>query len=134
MAAKDMTRMTPLTNRADRSDPRVRLIEEAVLLIRGEWPAVADGLCQSVNRSAGILFVPARELEEAIQRTSEEAARVVERLYGPDALRPLRATAAGTRPVPAAHGASGAGRVGSGRAQRRGPSSRQGCQGLAKSS
>ena len=100
MAAKDITRMTPLTGRADRGDTRVRLIEEAVLLIRGEWPAVADGLCESVNRAAGF-FAPARELEEAIERSSEEAARVVERLYGADAARALRTAASVPVPVPA---------------------------------
>jgi hypothetical protein len=135
MAAKDVNRITPLTGKADRADPRVRLIEEAVLLVRGEWPAVADGLCESVNRAAGLLFVQARELDEAIRRTAEEAARVVERLYGADALRALRAAATGTRPAFATHGAANAGRVGSGpAAQRRGPSLRQGCQGLANRS
>jgi hypothetical protein len=98
MAAKDTIRMTPLTSKADRDDVRVRLIEEAVLLIRGEWPAVADGLCESVNRAAGF-FAPARELEDAIERTAAEAARVVERLYGPDSVRALRAAA--SVPVPA---------------------------------
>ncbi len=93
MRANDTTRMTPLTGRADRADARVRTIEEAVLLIRGEWPAVADGLCESVNRAAGIFFAPARELDDAIGRTSEEALRVVERLYGPDSATAVRTTA-----------------------------------------
>lgn len=96
MAISDISPRTPLTTRADRADERVRLIEEAVLLIRGEWPAVAGGLCDSVNRSAGLFFPPPRELDEAIQRTSKESLRVVEELYGHrSALEVMRLAAAG---------------------------------------
>lgn len=56
METSDIAPSTPITSRADRTDERVRLIEEAVLLIRGEWPAVASGLCESVNRAAGLIF------------------------------------------------------------------------------
>lgn len=49
MATSDITRLTPITTRADRHDERVRLIEESVLLLRGDWPAVATGLCESIN-------------------------------------------------------------------------------------
>jgi hypothetical protein len=90
MATTQIAPSTPLTPRADRGDPRVRLIEEAVLLIRGEWPAVAAGLCESVNRASGLLFVHAAELDEAIERTSREALLVVHRLYGREAALALR--------------------------------------------
>lgn len=90
MATQQIAPSTPLTRKADRGDERVRLIEESVLLIRGEWPAVAAGLCDSVNRAAGFVFTPAGELEEAISHTSEEAVRLVERLYGPEVSRALR--------------------------------------------
>jgi hypothetical protein len=85
METSSITPSTPITSRADRGDERVRLIEEAVLLIRGEWPAVASGLCESVNRAAGIFSFRASELQDAIQSTYEEAMRVVDRLYGHDA-------------------------------------------------
>jgi hypothetical protein len=75
---------TPITSRADRADERVRLIEEVVLLIRGEWPAVAAGLYESINHASGPIF-RSSELQETIQSTSEEAVRLVDRLYGHDA-------------------------------------------------
>ena len=98
---------TPITSRADRSDERIRLIEEAVLLIRGEWPAVACGLCELVNREAGFVITPREALDEAIEKTAEEAMRVVERLYGHDAALEVRRRAAADRLTapPAAHGA-----------------------------
>lgn len=76
MSALSTTRRTPITSRADRADERVRLIEEAVLLIRGEWPAVACGLCETVNRASGLLFVPSTELRAAIEETAGEALRL----------------------------------------------------------
>jgi hypothetical protein len=90
MASTQIAPTTPLTPRADRDDPRVRLIEEAVLLIRGDWPAVAGGLCESVNRASGLLFTHTTEMEEAIERTSREALLVVGRLYGREAALALR--------------------------------------------
>ena len=85
MSASTVAPRTPITIKADRSDERVRRLEEAVLLIRGEWPAVALGLCENVNRSSGLVFVSRRELERAIEETTEEAFRLVESLYGHDA-------------------------------------------------
>jgi hypothetical protein len=90
MQTTDITPRTPITRKADRADERVRLIEEAVLLIRGEWPAVAAGLCESVNRAAGFSLAPSNELEDAIQQTSDEAMRVVEELYGREAALEVR--------------------------------------------
>ena len=89
----DTTR-TPLTSRADRGDERVRLIEEAVLLIRGEWPGVACGLCETVNRSTGLIIAPPGALDESIERTADEAIRVVEGLYGSEAAFEVRRLAA----------------------------------------
>jgi hypothetical protein len=89
-----MTRRTPLTNRADRGDERVRLIEEAVLLIRGEWPGVACGLCETVNRSTGLIITSSGALDETIERTADEAIRVVEGLYGQEAAFEVRRLAA----------------------------------------
>lgn len=103
MASSDTARSTPLTHRADRSDERVRLIEEAVLLIRGEWPAVAAGLCESVNRASGLIFVPAAELDEAIETTAEEALRVVGKLYGHESVLAVREAAAAGEQVETRH-------------------------------
>lgn len=84
MNADHTPRTTPLTSRADRSDERVRLIEEAVLLIRGDWPAIAMGLCERVNRSVGLIVATPRELDEAIRDTCVEAMLLVQELYGHD--------------------------------------------------
>jgi len=94
MASSEFTPTTPLTSRADRHDERVRLIEESILLIRGDWPAVATGLCESVNRAAGLLFPTTRELDEAIEMTSQESLRLVEQLYGCDAAADVQRLAA----------------------------------------
>ena len=94
MAISELTPTTPLTGRADRHDERVRLIEESILLIRGDWPAVATGLCESVNRAAGLLFPTTRELDEAIETTSQESLRLVEQLYGCDAAAEVQRLAA----------------------------------------
>jgi hypothetical protein len=90
----ETTRTTPLTSRADRGDERVRLIEEAVLLIRGEWPGVACGLCETVNRATGLFIAPPGALDETIERTADEAIRVVEGLYGREAAFEVRRLAA----------------------------------------
>jgi hypothetical protein len=79
------TRITPITGRASRRDERVRLIEESVLLVRGEWPGVASGLCETVNRAAGVVFPTPKALEDAIRETSSESLRLVEQLYGHEA-------------------------------------------------
>jgi hypothetical protein len=89
MATSDITRLTPITTRADRHDERVRLIEESVLLLRGDWPAVATGLCESINRPAGIFRSP-RALEEAICETCRESLQLVERLYGEEGTAEVR--------------------------------------------
>jgi hypothetical protein len=98
MAASVTAPRTPLTSRADRSDERIRLIEEAVLLIRGDWQAVACGLCERVNRETGLIFTQPDALDQAIEETAEEALRIVERLYGHDAALEVRRRAAVTQP------------------------------------
>lgn len=87
-------RVTPLSSRADRNDERVRLIEEAVLLIRGDWPAIAMGLCERVNRSVGLLVSTPRELDEAIRDTCVESMLLVEKLYGHDGVVEVERSAA----------------------------------------
>lgn len=94
MAPSDPIRTTPITAKADRRDPRVRLIEESVLLVRGDWPAVAIGLCESVNRAAGLVFPMPTALDEAIRQTSRESLRLVEHLYGVEAAAEVRHLAA----------------------------------------
>ncbi|MBS1678172.1 MAG: hypothetical protein JST08_12390 [Actinobacteria bacterium] len=101
MPTADTIRTTPLTGRVDRRDERVRLIEESVLLIRGDWPAVAIGLCEQVNRSAGLIVRTPRDLDQAIERTCAEALRLVQDLYGREAVREVeRLAAAGAAPTP----------------------------------
>lgn len=90
MRASEASRRTPITGRIDRGDRRVRLIEEAILLIRGEWPAVACGLCESVNRARGLLFAQPSALDQAIEEAASEAERLVTALFGPEALVDVR--------------------------------------------
>jgi hypothetical protein len=102
MTNSKTTRRTPITDRADRADQRVRMIEETVLMIRGEWPAVALGLCEAVNRASGLVFAPPAALEDAIGETAAEASRLVEDLYGHAAALEVKRLAA-VDPVPTAH-------------------------------
>lgn len=94
MATTEIIRRTPITSRVDRNDGRIRMIEEAVLLIRGEWPAVACGLCETVNRATGLIIAPPKALDETIEKTAKEAERVVEALFGHDATLEVRRLAA----------------------------------------
>ena len=86
MAVIPLAPRTPITRRADRGDLRIRFLEEAVLLIRGEWPAAACGICETINRSYGLILARPRDLEDAISRTTVEASHLVEALYGSEAL------------------------------------------------
>lgn len=94
MTVTEAIRTTPLTNRADRSDERVRLIEESVLMLRGDWPAVGAGLCERVNREVGLIVSTPREAEQAIAETCEEALGLVGSLYGPQAVEEVKRLAA----------------------------------------
>jgi hypothetical protein len=84
----------------DRSDERIRLIEEAVLLIRGEWQSVAYGLCERVNRETGWIITQTDALDRTIEETADEAMRVVERLYGHEAAVQVKRRAAAQLDVP----------------------------------
>jgi len=86
---------TPITPRADRSDPRVRLLEEAVLQLRGQWPAAATGLCMNVNSMFGFTLGGQRARQEQISESVDEALRLVEALYGPSAVTEVYRRAGG---------------------------------------
>lgn len=94
MAVIPLEPRTPISRRADRGDPRIRFLEEAVLLIRGDWPATACGLCETVNRAHGLIFARPRELDHLVSTAADEASRLVEALYGPEDLDALRRLAA----------------------------------------
>lgn len=94
MATHHTPRTTPLSGRVDRGDERVRLIEEAVLLIRGDWPAIATGLCERVNSSVGLIFSTPRQLDEAIRDTCAEAMLLVGELYGQEGVAQVERMAA----------------------------------------
>jgi hypothetical protein len=48
---------------------RVRLLEEAVLQLRGQWPAAATGLCVNVNSLFGFTLSRGRAREEGIEES-----------------------------------------------------------------
>jgi hypothetical protein len=86
MTTKELAPRTPITARADRSDRRVRLLEEAILQLRGQWPTAATGLCMSVNSIFGFRFGGKEARQEQIEESLDEALRLVEALYGPSAV------------------------------------------------
>ena len=94
MNVTEATPTTPISRRADRADERVRLIEESVLAIRGDWPAVAIGLCERVNRAVGLVISTPGELDATIGETCDESLRLVEDLYGHEAVQEVRRLAA----------------------------------------
>ena len=87
--------LTPLTPKADRSNHSVRLFEEAVLRLRGRWPATATGLCTDVNR--GFAFGGGAR-ERIIESHLDETLRLVEALYGPATVEEVRRTASAGPP------------------------------------
>jgi hypothetical protein len=86
MSTETIPPRTPITSRADRSEPEVRLLEEAVLMLRGQWPTAATGLCMSVNSLFGFTLTGRQARREMIEETVDEAMRLVEALYGPNAV------------------------------------------------
>ncbi len=94
--------LTPLTPKADRSNPTIRLFEEAVLRIRGRWPATATGLCTDVNRLYGFGFGlnGTAGRERMLESRTAEALRLVEALWGPAALAEVRSAAESEEPAP----------------------------------
>ena len=86
MPSQTLAPRTPITAKADRSDRRVRLLEEAVLQLRGQWPTAATGLCMSVNSMFGFTLSGGRGRQEQIDESVAEALRLVRALYGPSAV------------------------------------------------
>jgi hypothetical protein len=86
MSAQTLAPRTPITAKADRSDCRVRLLEEAVLILRGQWPSAATGLCMSVNSLYGFTLTGKQARRRMIDESVAEALRLVETLYGPSAI------------------------------------------------
>lgn len=89
----DWSPLTPLSRKVDRGDRRVRLLEEAILELRGERPAAALGLSEMVNRAFGFGFGGRAEREEILSRTTEEALMLVGDTYGPAAVAAVRCRA-----------------------------------------
>ena len=94
MAVKEHRPITALTSRADREDYRIRVFEEAILELRGDLPATASGLTETVNRAFRFGFARGDERDETLREATEEALRLVEELYGPDAVAAVRRRAA----------------------------------------
>jgi hypothetical protein len=95
MSEQTLAPRTPITAKADRSDCRVRLLEEAILMLRGQWPSAATGLCMSVNSLYGFTLTGKQARRRMINESVAEALRLVEALYGPNAIAEVhqRATA-----------------------------------------
>ena len=95
MSVQTLAPRTPITAKADRSDCRVRLLEEAILMLRGQWPSAATGLCMSVNSLYGFTLTGKQARRRMINESTAEALRLVEALYGRSAIAEVyrRATA-----------------------------------------
>jgi hypothetical protein len=94
MAVKEHSPVTALTGRADRGDYRIRLFEEAILQLRGDLPATAAGLTETVNRSFRFGFARGGEREDALREATKEALCLVEELYGQETVEEVRRQAA----------------------------------------
>lgn len=94
MAVKEQMPITALTSRVDRGDYRVRILEEAILEIRGDLPATASGLTETVNRAFRFGFARGDEREDALRETTAEALRLVEELYGHETVEEVQRRAA----------------------------------------
>ena len=95
MSEQTLAPSTPITAKADRSDRRIRLLEEAVLMLRGKWPSAATGLCMSVNSLYGFTLTGKQARRRMVNESVAEALRLVEALYGANAIAEVyqRATA-----------------------------------------
>ena len=85
MITKANPPLTPLSSRADRTSQDVRTFEEAVIALRGRWPATATGLCVGANSLFGFSLSgrgPGQQ-EQAFRARVEEALRLLEALDGP---------------------------------------------------
>jgi hypothetical protein len=94
MAVKEHNPVTALTSRADRGDYRIRVFEEAILELRGDLPATASGLTETVNRAFRFGFARGSEREDVLAEGTEEALRLVEQLYGQETVEEVRRRAA----------------------------------------
>jgi hypothetical protein len=94
MTEDSLPPLTPLTPKADRSNHEVRLFEEAILRLRGHWPATATGLCTDVNREFRFGLGARAGREQIIERRLGETLRLVEALYGPETVEEVRRSAA----------------------------------------
>lgn len=95
MITKAVSPLTPLSARADRSSRDVRIFEEAVIALRGRWPATATGLCVGANSLFGFSLsggAPGAQEGEFRARV-EEALRLLEALDGPSAVERVRSLA-----------------------------------------
>ncbi len=95
MITKTVSPLTPLSVRADRSSPDVRIFEEAVIALRGRWPATATGLCVEANALFGFSLsrgTPGAQ-ERAFRACVDEALRLLEALDGPSAVERVRSLA-----------------------------------------
>jgi hypothetical protein len=86
MSAQTLAPRTPITAKADRSESQVRLLEEAVLMLRGQWPSAATGLCMSVNSLYGFTLTGKQARRRMIDESVDEALRLVEALCSPNAV------------------------------------------------
>ena len=93
MTENSYPQLTPLTARADRSNHNVRLFEEAILKLRGRWPANATGLCADINRQLGFSLGARAARERVIESRIGETLRLVEALYGPATVDEVRRAA-----------------------------------------
>jgi hypothetical protein len=86
MSTHAVSTTTPITAKADRSHREIRLLEEAILMLRGHWPAAATGICMSINTLFGFSLVRRRDRQRMIDENVAEALRLVEALYGQSAV------------------------------------------------
>jgi hypothetical protein len=82
MSTHALAPRTPITPKADRSDPEVRILEEAIIMLRGQWPAAATGICMSVNTLFGFSLGGGRDRQRLVDENVAEVLRLVEALYG----------------------------------------------------
>jgi hypothetical protein len=82
MSTHALSPSTPITPKADRSDRQVRVLEEAIIMLRGQWPAAATGICMSVNSLFGFTLTGRRARKRMVDENVAEALRLVRALYG----------------------------------------------------
>ena len=86
MSTQTLTPSTPITAKADRSHHEIRILEEAILMLRGQWPAAATGICMSINSLFGFSLGGRRDRQRMVDENVAEALRLVEALYGESAV------------------------------------------------